>query len=106
MTQETPLELNVTLANDGGQTDIESLDVELDVAPPMTRKAFNHYRAMLRIMNSIHNDIADAINEKRAAALKGFFRVEDEFIPETKQNDFYSLWLDIAAQDKVKQPLP
>lgn len=93
--------LNVTLANDNNAS--ESLDVELS---PVTKKSFARYRSLLRIMDTIHNDIADKLNEKREATKAGFFRPEDDYIPESKKNNFFSLMMDIRNQTKPAAILP
>jgi hypothetical protein len=110
MNQETTIE--TTIANvqtvDDLTNDELTIDGELetDIATPMTREAFKHYHKMLRIMDSIHNEIADKVNSIRQGKLIGYFSEENKYIPETKENDFYSLMLEVAAQDKVKLPLP
>ena len=92
-------ELNVTLSNeqDIQANDIETLDVELaDIPHKWTQKNLKAYRGKLRLMDQIHNEIADKLNAKRQSIREMFFRVEDEYIPETKHNDYLSLWMSAA----------
>ena len=107
--QETHTEeLNVTLAEsqDLDSQDVETLDVELDCRQPWTKKSFDAYRSKLRLLDKIHNEIADKLNEKREATRKSFFRPEDNYVPESKQNNHLALWFTTERQANAMPSLP
>lgn len=96
------LELNVTLAESQDSTVAdETLDVE---TVPLTKQSLKRYRSKLRLMDTIHNELASKINANREATLNVFFRPEDIYIPETTSNDHFGLW--IATQANPMPILP
>lgn len=103
--QNTLEELNVTLG-ESPETETETLDVEIADTPRVTKKNFDKYRSKLRLMDSIHNQIADTLNQKRLATYSAFFRPEDKFIPESKSNNHLALMMSIAQQANPVPTLP
>lgn len=104
MSQETPIELNIELAtgDDTPEHDIETLECELEpleTPHKWTKKSFASYRSKLRLMDDIHNAIADKVNQKRQASFEAFFREEDSYIPETKHNDFSGMMIASLANN-------
>lgn len=95
MNQETPAQLNVEFTtNDVPEQDIDTLECELEPLenpPKWTKESFSSYRSKLRLMDEIHNAIAETINKKRKASFEAFFRPEDSFVPEPDNNNYYEL---------------
>lgn len=99
----TETELNVTLAESQDIETAETMDVEV-VSHKWTRQSFNAYRSKLRLMDTIHNEIAGKVNAQREATFKAFFRPEDNFIPESNHNDHFGLWLATQANPMPNLP--
>jgi len=79
----------------------EPLDImELELAGT-PKQRFNKYRQLLRIMDTVHNDIADEINKKRDADFRAFFRPEDLYIPESKNNNHYDLMMQAISMPEM-----
>ena|ERR1041385_149200 len=97
-----------TIPNDDRTIDLieetEEMEIEVEPLDPdelalagTPKERFNRYRSSLRIMDQIHNDIADIVNEKRHADFIAFFRPEDRYIPESKNNNHYELMMQARA---------
>ena len=79
-------------------TDQELNDLLKDIHP--SKNSLRRYRGKLRLMDKIHNAIADKINIARQGIKTAYFRYEDDFIPEHKQNNHYELSL-LARQSII-----
>lgn len=99
--------INATLATD---QDIETLpDETIDgevISRPLSAKAFKRRRGLLRIMDQVHNEIADKVNNLRELRLKSFRGDDDRYIPETKHNDHLALMIHAARQATTMPILP
>ena len=64
---------------------------------PITSKEFKASKKLLRLMDSIHNDIATQLNNTRKATLRLFFREEDKYIPDSIVNNHLKLMMEVGA---------
>lgn len=90
-----PLEIDATLAVSQDVQPTETIEAIMADAPPhkWTKKSIARLHRLSRIMDTVHNEIADKVNAKRAAALAVFFREDDKYFPEHKQNNHFDLFL-------------
>lgn len=86
--------MDVELTNDLAELD----QIMAETFPmPMTSKEFKATRKLLGLMDSIHNDIAEQLNNTRNATLGLFFREEDKYIPESSKNNHLQLMMTVGA---------
>lgn len=101
-----PLEIDATLAVSQDVYTTETIDaIMADVTPhKWTKESVKRLKRLSRIMDNVHNEIADKVNSQRAAALAVFFREDDKYIPEHKQNNHFDLFMGISFPNSQSNP--
>ena len=83
---ESELTLNATLADSQDETDL-TLEASIVPITDWPRKQRNQYLGKLRLLGTIHAEIADKLDERREAIYGAFFMPEDKYIPASREKD-------------------
>lgn len=83
---ETELTLDATLATSQDETDL-TLEASCVPIEKWTRKNRNMYLGKLRLLGTIHAEIADKLDEKRKATFEAFFMPDDKYLPASREKD-------------------
>jgi hypothetical protein len=86
-TQPEVIEATVADVADNQEQEETTLEATIVPEPILTRKEKNQYFGKLRLLGTIHAELADKLNEKRYATYEAFFMPDDKYIPETKEKD-------------------
>lgn len=78
--------LNATLAESQDETDL-TLEATIVPIEKWTRKNRNQYLGKLRMLGTIHAEIADKLDEKRRTLYEAFFMPEDKWLPASREKD-------------------
>ena len=83
---ETEMTLEAELTQETSETELT-----LEASPvPITdwpRKQRNQYLGKLRMLGTIHAEIADKLDEKRRTVYEAFFMPEDKWLPASREKD-------------------
>ncbi len=83
---ESELTLDATLATSQDETDL-TLEASIVPIEKWTRKNRNQYLGKLRLLGTIHAELADKLDERREAIYGAFFMPEDKYIPASREKD-------------------
>ena len=104
---ETELILDATLAIDQDEIDLE---LEANCVPVVewTRKNRNMYLGKLRILGTIHAEIANELDKRRKIVHEAFFMPEDKWLPASHEKDLLVRFAlgRIAQADLEAQTMP
>lgn len=83
---ETKLTLEAELTGTETETDL-TLEAEIVPIEKWSRKNRNQYLGKLRMLGTIHAEIADKLDEKRRTVYEAFFMPEDKWLPASREKD-------------------
>ena len=83
---ETELTLNATLATSQDETDL-TLEASCVPIEKWTRKNRNQYLGKLRLLGTIHAELADTFDSRRKATHEAFFMPDDKWLPASREKD-------------------
>ena len=84
--EQTEIELNATLDDSQDESDL-TLEAEIVPIEKWPRKNRNQYLGKLRLLGTIHAEIADKLDEKRRTVYEAFFMPEDKWLPASREKD-------------------
>ena len=85
---EPDLILNATLADSDSIPDL-ILDASIVPIANWTRKKRNHYLGKLKLLGTIHVEIASILDRRHAATYGAFFMPEDKYIPASRNKELF-----------------
>lgn len=105
-TTELTLEAQLT------ETETETeLTLEASIVPIANwpRKQRNQYLGKLRLLGTIHAEIADKLDEKRRTVYEAFFMPEDKWLPASREKDLlvrFALGKVVASPESEAETMP
>lgn len=106
---ETELTLNATI-DTSPETETD-LTLEASIVPisEWPRKNRNMYLGKLRMLGTIHAEIADKLDERRKSIYEAFFMPEDKWLPASREKDLLvrlALGKVIATPESEAETMP
>jgi hypothetical protein len=103
---ETELTLDATLATSQDETDL-TLEASYVPIAEWTRKNCNQYLGKLRLLGTIHAELAATFDARRKATHEAFFMPEDKWLPASREKDLlvrFALGKVIATPCELCEP--
>ena len=104
---ESELTLNATI-DTSPETETD-LTLEASIVPisEWPRKNRNMYLGKLRMLGTIHAEIADKLDERRKSLYEAFFMPEDKWLPASREKDLLvrlALGMELARESDIAEP--